>query len=380
MRAACSFEVSNPRPQHVAGALKTAAAEVGRVAGGMIFLSGGSALQAPDIARATSALFDAPVVVACGSGVMTERGEHDNVSTAVGLVWAGGRSRGMVVDVGGDADGATVGSRVREELLKVMDGASGAVGLFAQPDAFPTSTMDSMQLGPEARVQLFGGAVTGRPGALLVDRGQVRSGSVVGLAMLGIAPPVVRASVACRLLGTLQPVTQAEGGLILRIGKRSAIDELKDQASRTQGRDLLLVAVEVGRDPTGQRPRLMMRGIRGIHEARGGLMVSDELLVGTPVAFAVRDPAASRADLEVTLREMAREMAGGTPRFGVYVDCAGRGPEMYGVSGVDVGLIRGRWPSMPLAGLKSAFEIGPGRGGSAIHMYSGVLSVFSAPS
>jgi hypothetical protein len=30
--------------------------------------------------------------------------------------------------------------------------------------------------------------------------------------------------------------------------------------------------------------------------------------------------------------------------------------------------------------LKSTFEIGPGSGGSAIHLYSGVLSVFSSPS
>jgi len=380
MRSGHSFEVLNPRPDELATAVKSAAAEVGRAAGGMIFLCGGPALQAMDMATAIAGLLDAPIVVACGSGVLTERGEHENVSAAVGLVWAGGRSRGMVVDVASESDGATVGARVHEEIRRAMEGAAGAVGLFAQPEAFPTSTMDAIKLGPESRIQLFGGGVAGRPGAVLVDRGEVRSAAVVGLAMLGIAPPVVRASVACRLLGPLRPVTQAEGGLLLRIGKKSAIEELKDQASKTHGRDLLLVAVEVGRDPTGQRPRLIMRGIRGIHETRGGLVVSDEVQVGTPVAFAVRDAAASRADLEVTLREAAREMAGGTPRFGVYVDCAGRGTEMYGVSGVDVEMIRSRWPSMPLVGLKSAFEIGPGRQGSAIHMYSGVLSVFSSPS
>jgi small ligand-binding sensory domain FIST len=380
MATSSSFELTNPQPHEVASRLQAVASEVGNVAGGLLFLSGGPALQAAEVARAVAGCLDAPVVIACGTGVLTERGEHDNVSTAVGIVWRGGRCRPFWFDAGAEPDGAEVGARVVQEASKALNGSAGAVALFAQPEAFPTTTTRTIRFGPTPRVQLFGGGVSGRPGALVVERGNVHAADVAGLVILGLAPPVVRASVACRLLGELLPVTQVEGGLILRIGQHSAIDQLKQQAANSHGRELLVVAIEVGRDETGRRPRLMVRGIRGIHEARGGLMVSDEVRVGTPVAFAVRDAAASRADLETTLREMAREMAGGIPRFGVYVDCAGRGPEMYGVAGVDVELIRARWPSMPLVGYKSAFELGPAPGGSAIHLYSGVLSVFSSPS
>lgn len=380
MASSSSFELVNPQPQDVVRELKNTAGALGKVAGGFVFLCGGPALQAQDVARALVGAVDAPLLIGCSSGVLTERGEHDNVSAAVGLLWKGGSCKPFWFDAPGEPDGPKVGMRVLSELRSAMQGQSGAVAVFAQPDAFPTSTTSVLTLGAESRVQLFGGGISGTPGAFVVDGEDAHPADVVGMAIRGLAAPAVRASVACRLLGDLLPVTQSEGGLILRIGQRSAIEELKDQARRSHGRDLLVVAIEVGRDPTGQRARLMVRGIRGIHETRGGIVVSEELSVGTRVAFAVRDPATSRAELETSLREIAREMAGGIPRFGVYVDCTGRGQEMYGASGVDVEMIRARWPSMPLIGCKSAFQIGPGQKGPAIHLYCGALSVFSSPS
>jgi small ligand-binding sensory domain FIST len=380
MASCVTFEAANPQPQDIAVQLKAAIDRVDRVAGGLLMLCGGPALQVADIARAVAGVTATPIVIVCGTGVLTERGEHDNVSMSVGLLWNGGSCRPFSFDVGPEPDGRAVGERVLTEIRAAMDGSPGAVALFAQPEAFPTSTMSTVDIGSACRVRLFGGGVAGRPGAWIAQGGEAHAADVVGLAIRGISPPVVRASVGCRVLGELQAVTQAEGGLILRIGERSAIEALKLQASRSHGRDLLVVAFEIGRDESGDHPRLMVRGIRGIHEPRGGLMVSEDVRVGTRVAFAVRDPSTSRADLETRLREMAREMAGGIARFGVYVDCAGRGQEMYGSSGVDVGLIRTRWPSMPLIGLKSSFEIGPGLGGSAIHLYAGVLSVFCSPS
>ena len=177
----------------------------------------------------------------------------------------------------------------------------------------------------------------------------------------------------------VQPVTEYRGPLVVRIGSNSAIQELRSQARNSERRELLVVAIELGRDQAA-RPRLMIRGIRGIDEGRGALLVSDEISEGTPIAFAVRDPSASREQLESTLRDMVRDMAGGSARFGVYVDCAARGSEMYGVGNVDVDIIRRRIPSLPFIGIKTSFEIGPGKAGSAIHLYTGVLTLFRTPS
>ncbi|HQP35173.1 MAG TPA: FIST C-terminal domain-containing protein [Polyangiaceae bacterium] len=380
MGSAASFELVHPAPSDVAASVRSTLASLHGAAGGLVLLSGASARQAPDFAAALADAVDVPLLLACGAGVMTERGEHDNTSAAVGLLWRGGSCSPFAFSAEEQPAGAEMGARIAREVERRMEGRAGAAIVFAQPEVFPTTTIDAVRMPAGLRVQLLGGGVFGNPGAFAIFRSKVVSSDVVGLTLRGIAPPLVRASVACRLLGELRPVTEAEGALMLRIGGRSAIEELKDQAERSPARELLVVAIEVGRDPAGQRPRLVLRGIRGIHESRGGLVISEEIEVGTPVAFAVRDPAAARADLETTLREMSREMAGSMPRFGIYVDCAGRGSDMYGVGNVDLDLIRNRFPGLPLVGIRTSFEIGPGRLGSTIHLYSGVLSLFGSPS
>lgn len=381
MGSSASFELAHPAPEDVAATVRTTLASLGGTASGaLVMLAGGTARLAPEIAAALAESVDLPALIACGAGVMTERGEHDNVSAAAGMLWRGGACAPFWFSPDDQADGHAIGNRIAQEIEVRMEGRSGAAIIFAQPEVFPPTTMDAVRMPTGVRVQVLGGGVVGRPGAFAVHHGKVHPADVVGMTMRGIAPPLVRASIACRLLGELRPVTEAEGALLLRIGGRSAIEELKTQAERSPSRELLVVAIEVGRDRTGQRPRLMLRGIRGIHESRGGLMVSEEVGLGTPVAFAVRDPVASRDDLETTLREMSREMAGCMGRFGLYVDCAGRGTDMYGVGSVDLDLIRKRFPGLPLLGIRSSFEIGPGRIGSTIHLYSGVLSVFGSPS
>ncbi len=120
--------------------------------------------------------------------------------------------------------------------------------------------------------------------------------------------------------------------------------------------------------------------MQGVDPGRGGVVVSDEVRVGTPLAFAVRDAAAARSDLETVAREVERETAGAAPKFGFFVSCAGRGSGLYGTPDVDVRIVRARFPQMPFAGLHSSFEIAPYAGRPTVQLYSGVLGVFSAPS
>jgi small ligand-binding sensory domain FIST len=98
------------------------------------------------------------------------------------------------------------------------------------------------------------------------------------------------------------------------------------------------------------------------------------------MAFAVRDAAAARSDLEATTARMSRETAGAAPRFGVYVNCAGRGASLYGAQDVDTRVIRARFPDLPFAGMHSSFEIAPHAGAPALQLYTGVLTLFTVPS
>jgi hypothetical protein len=47
---------------------------------------------------------------------------------------------------------------------------------------------------------------------------------------------------------------------------------------------------------------------------------------------------------------------------------------------VDLQALRRRFPKLPIAGVTSAFEIGPGMSGATTHLYSGVFCLVYAPS
>jgi small ligand-binding sensory domain FIST len=64
----------------------------------------------------------------------------------------------------------------------------------------------------------------------------------------------------------------------------------------------------------------------------------------------------------------------------VYVSCAGRGSQLYENPDVDLRVVRSRFPDVPFVGLHSAFEIAPFDGRAAVHFYTGVLGLFTAPS
>jgi small ligand-binding sensory domain FIST len=117
-----------------------------------------------------------------------------------------------------------------------------------------------------------------------------------------------------------------------------------------------------------------------VDPVRRGLLVSDEVREGMRVAFAVRDGPAARDDLETVVRDADRALAGAAARFGVYVNCAGRGSSLYGAQDVDTRILRSRFGELPIAGMMSSFEIAPYDGKPVLKLYTGVLALFTVPS
>lgn len=376
MVAAVSFEILGNHPSDVRkGVERTVEKLDGRLGGGLLFLCGTLARQPLDVAVAVRELgLAAPILLATGAGVLTERGEHEQVSACAGLFWQAGTCTPFAVDKRGDEP---LSDRLAQAIEQVAGPRQHPVVMFASREAInPPELFDTAR---PLRVPLFGGGTVGKPGALVIWGKRVLSGDIAGMGLQGVGRAVVRASPACQVLGRPQPVTARDGALVLSIASRSALDVLRSQASGVAGQRPIVFAVEVGSEDS-TRPRVMLRGIRGIHESRGGVMVSEDIEIGTKVAFAVLDGAAAAADLEATLREVSRDACGGVPRFGIYIDCTGRGTQLYGEAGMDVQAIRRRFPKLPIAGVKSAFEIGPGLEGATTHLYSGVFCLMYAPS
>jgi small ligand-binding sensory domain FIST len=128
------------------------------------------------------------------------------------------------------------------------------------------------------------------------------------------------------------------------------------------------------------RPELLIRAVQGVDPVRRGLLVSDEVRPGMRLAFAVRDAKAAREDLQTAVRELLREANGAAPRFGIYINCAGRGSGLYGQKDVDIKILKARLGELPLAGMQSSFEVSEIAGKPTLQLYTGVLGVFTAPS
>jgi len=378
MPASCSFSLLTHRPEAIAPVLGNALRGLGAPAGGgAVFLGGSIGRFLLEAAQAVKTVADGvPIIVAAGAGVMTERGEIEQAPAIAGIVWRGRRASAFALDA--DRAEGDLSNRVSTAATNALGGRSGAVLLFATRERVSPADLLGLDRDGPAPI-LFGGGTLGRPGAVAVVGDKLLAGDVVGLAIQAPALPIVRVSPACKLLDDLEVVTEADGALLLRLGSRSALEVLSSMAPRAPRGRVVVLVVESVREGA-RAPQLIIRGIRGVHERRAGLVISEDVAVGMRVGFATIDAAAARDGLEASLRQISRETRGGVPLFGLYIDCAGRGSSLHGEKDVDVELIRARWPGLPFAGIKSAFEIGPGRRGATTHLYSGVFALFHAPS
>jgi small ligand-binding sensory domain FIST len=373
-----SFSLRAESPARVARAALEAIGSVERRAGALVFLSGGLGtriLEVADFFRRSPP--GVPLLLTAGAGVLTERGEIEGESAASGLAWSGGEAEAFnIAEVDTDSVGASLG---RVLLERTRSSAATAL-VFAEPKRFGSQVaLASVEGLPN--VTLFGGGgTTDLPVVTVSKTGQVTHGPLGVMLLRGAYRSIVRASPACRLLMPLRTITELQGGLVLSLEGEPALDVLKTAAADLAHQPLVLVALSDGSPVEGARPDLLVRSVQGVDPNRRGVLVSDDVRLGMRLAFAVRDPAASRADFESRIRELSRETAGSAPRFGVFVSCAGRGHGLYGSPDVDVRLLRARFPELPVAGLHSSFELAPSGGRPALQLYTGVVGLFAAPS
>jgi small ligand-binding sensory domain FIST len=390
-RRAQSFEVRSSNPERVVAAFGAALADVPRSAAGIVFMSGALLDRQESVGRLFSAKrFGIPLLLVGGNGVLSERGELEAESAATGLVWSGGTAEIGVIDAGNRDEGLSEG------LSGFLAGrrGRGAVALFVPPGGF---TPRAVQLLARRNfgTSIFGGGAVGEPGVIAVGAGgELVTGRAVAMAVSDFGVPRVRTTQACRLLGPLRPITRARGSLVLELAGEPALDVLTRAGAGLQGQPLVFTVLgdsagegealegdrrgDGGQGGDAARPELLVRGIQGIDPAARGLVVSDEVREGMLMTFGVRDARAAQVDLERTVRELHRDIAGAQPLCALYVNCGGRGHSLYGRANVDTRILRERFGDIPIAGLQSVFEIAPHGDAQSLQLYSGVLTLFTA--
>jgi len=348
---------------------------VDRPQGALVFVSGDLGTRLQDLGkRLVDTGPSVPTLVVAGHGVLSERGELEGQTAVSGVVWSGGEAETLAIDCPETDVGAALA-----EALRARSSPNRSAFVFSRPRGFGPHTVEplaGLQFGAFA-----GGGTTGDDRVLSWMPGrEPRVTDAGAMVMSGLTPAAVRASPACRLLLPLAPITATRGPMVLELGGQRALEVLSVAAQGLPGQPLVFVALAPPSTGDEESPALLLRGIQGVDPIRQGVLVSDEVRPGMRMAFAVRDAAAARADLEGTSLRLARENAGAAPRFGIYVSCAGRGSSLYGSDDVDVRILKSRFPELPIAGMHSSFEIAPHAGAPALQLYTGVLALFSSPS
>jgi small ligand-binding sensory domain FIST len=345
----------------------------------LVFASGGLAARFGALAEAVAqTATGVPLLVATGAGVLTEKSEVEDRAAAALMLWAGGRTEALAIDGQSAED-------IAEGLSHLVADRAGktapTVMTFVRPEGFGPQALEPLA---EARgaTHLFGGGIAGAEQVATVDAdGRLTMTAAGALVVRGLSPPVIRASPACRLLGPLRRISETRGAMVVSIESEPALDVLSAVGQDLPDQPLVFAVLASEPDPReGGRPEIVIRGIQGVDPVRRALVVSDEVREGMRIAFAVRDPVAARSDLETVARDAERALAGAAPRFGVYVNCAGRGSGLYGAPDVDTRILRTRFAEVPIAGMMSSFEIAPHAGKPTLQLYTGVLALFTAPS
>ena len=196
----------------------------------------------------------------------------------------------------------------------------------------------------------------------------------------GLPRPILASSPACKLLMPLREISEVRGPMVLSIEGEPALEVLSTVAHALVDQPLVFVALATEHGVDSTRPPLLLRAVQGVDPSRHGLIVSEEVRVGMRMAFAVRDASAARVDFEMRIREIARESAGAAPRFGICLNCAGRGISLYKNPDTDLRMLKARFGEIPWVGLFSSFEIAPHGDEPALQLYTGVVALFTAPS
>jgi len=373
-----SFVLRGENPARVAASLAESLRTFGAPAAGVVFLGGSLGERVEDVGRVLGAAkLGMPLLVAAGAGVVSERGEVEGEPAAAALAFRGGSPEALVANARTMDDAAQL---LADRLSEQSRGATPTALVCVKAAGVSVETLEPLLRARPAN--LIGAGTPGSAPIAAIDReGRVELGSLGALLLRGLTPARVRASPACRLLMPLRPITAARGPLLLEIGGEPALDVLKSSAADLSGQPLILTVLAPDTSPEdAPRSDLLVRGIQGVDPARRAILLSGDLEIGWRIAFAVRDAASARSDLELCVRDLGRDAGGAAPLFGLYVSCAGRGASLYGSPDVDLRILRGRFPELPWVGLHSAFEIAPFQGRSNVHFFTGVVGLFTRPS
>lgn len=291
--------------------------------------------------------------------------------------------------------------RIRTFHLEVMpaEGGMAVVGmperdddvvglLLADPWSFPVDGFVERSNAALSGLPFVGGLASGLHGRgstrLFLD-GVALDRGAVGALLAGPVGAEAFVSQGCRPIGPAMTVTAADGNVILELAGVPAVPKLEEvlttldaesQALASTGLQIGLAMDEYA-DEHG-RGDFLVRGIAGVDDARGGLVVGDLVDVGRTVQFQLRDAAAAADDLRDGLKRFRETSSLDTVEGALLFSCNGRGEALFPSADHDIAAVRSGLSVDGVAGFFAAGEIGPVGGRNHVHGLTASVLAFGS--
>jgi small ligand-binding sensory domain FIST len=229
-----------------------------------------------------------------------------------------------------------------------------------------------------------GGSRAGTNGLFVDDT--VHHHGLVGVALWGDVQLDVVVAQGCRPVGPPQVVAESHAHVVAAFEEAPAFDVLQavfqdlDAGSRRRFQASPMVGVAM--NPAGSTTRqgdYLIRHVVGVDPDRKAVAVAHVVSQGDVLRFHVRDPDASRDDLDELLHRDVRLHPGDPAQGALLLSCLGRGEGFYGVPDHDSKRLREIVGDVPMAGFFCNGELGPIHGTTWLHSYTSVVVLFRRP-
>ncbi|MFO0818915.1 MAG: FIST N-terminal domain-containing protein [Pirellulales bacterium] len=261
--------------------------------------------------------------------------------------------------------------------------------LLGDPFSFPADFLLERFNEDRPGVKVVGGMASGAstPGAnrLILGSTTYSEGAV---AVLLRGPSGLRTVVSqgCRPIGKPLVVTKAERNILIELGGRPALEQLKKVYDElpTREQQLFQRGLHVGRVVSEYQESFtagdfLIRNVVGIDPRNGAVAVGDFFRPGQTVQFHLRDQETADDDLKQLLRDLSSDSsvkAAGALLF----TCNGRGTRLFAQPHHDAQCIQQALGEIPLAGFFAAGELGPVGQENFMHGFTASIAVFTRKS
>jgi small ligand-binding sensory domain FIST len=270
-------------------------------------------------------------------------------------------------------------------LRRTVDVPSGTKLLVILADPF-TTPMDAVLEAFNTYypgLPMIGGMASGAHragGNALIFNHRVLKNGAVGVAFAGAFEADIVVSQGCRPVGQPYTVTQAQENVIFSLEGQPPLTHIQEMVMRfsPQDRALLQNGLFIGRAIDSSQPELgrgdfLIRGVMGLDQDSGVMVVGDHIAEGETIQFHLRDATTAEEDLEMMLTP---QLLFGPPCGGFLFSCNGRGMRLYNHPDGDINTIQKVLGNVNMAGFFCAGEIGPIGNKNFLHGHTASLALF----